>query len=201
MKQSSLLIIGLVLAFVLLGCIGVLVLAFFPYEDTFGPTPTLTATSTITPSATFPIFLPTASSVTPTSEPPTPVNTLLPTITPRSTHTPFPTGALPVVTIVVPPTPTPTISVTLTLTPTATVAPRYYTLSFETSKTEIDLGDCVNLTWQSTGPVNLSLEDKPVASSGKLRVCPRNDTTYTMTYKVAGTAQVQTEKILVKVNK
>jgi hypothetical protein len=199
-SRSVALTIGIVMGFVVLGIVGVAVLVIFPYEQVFGPTPTAVPTSTVTPKPTFPLFLPTANLVTPTPEPPTPTSTRLPTVTPRPTKTPVSTKVPVVLTITVP-SPTPTTGATEAPVLLPTSAPRFYTLSFEADESVIDRGDCTKLRWQSSGPVMLWLDGEPAESSGQLRVCPRNDTTYTLEFQVAGSAQVQRTSVTIDVKK
>ncbi len=206
MTRSMVLTISVVFGFIILAVVGVAVLLLFPYDEVFGPTPTLTATSTVTPTATYPVYLPTAASETATLGLPTPANTRLPTITPKPTNTASPTVFWPS------PTPisrtataiavTETPIITGTTTPTLTPVPpqRFFTLSFDAEKTTIDRGECVDLSWQSTGAVTLQLDNQPVGSSGSTSVCPRSDTSYTLHYQVAGSSQVKNEIITIVVN-
>ncbi len=199
MNRAQVLTIAVIFGFVVLGLVGVAVLALFPYQEVFGPTPTITPTSTVTPTPTFPVLLPTARLVTPTPEPPTPTSTRLPTFTPRPTKTPMPPEAVIGPTIIVP-TSTPTVGLTDTPEPSPTPPPRYYTISFEADKTVINRGSCTRLRWQATGPVTIWVEDEAVEASGSLRVCPRDDTTYTLSFAIAGSAQRQNKFVRIDVN-
>jgi len=190
--------VGIIIGFVVLGIVAVAVLIMFPYEQIFAPTPTVTATSTVTPTPTFPVFLPTASTITPTSQPPTPTNTRVPTTTPFPTATATETLPPRIFPTVAVPTLTPTRGFTET-TPTATAPPRFYTISFEADDTTLSRGRCTTLRWQVSGPVTLWVEDQPVEKSGLRRICPRNDTTYTLEYRVAGSTQRQRETITIDV--
>lgn len=199
-SRSVALTIGIVIGFVALGIVGAAVLVIFPYEQVLAPTATIVPTPTVTPSPTFPRFLPTASLVTPTPEPPTPTGTRLPTVTPRPTMTPVPTRVLLVATISVP-SPTPTADTTAAPVLLATSAPRFYTVSFEADESVIDSGDCTKLRWQASGSVILRLDGQPAERAGQRRVCPRNDTVYTLEFQVAGSAQVQRTSVTIEVNK
>ncbi len=197
-NRTQALTIAVVIGFLVLGVVGVVVLAFFPYDTVFAPTPTVTSTPTVTLTPTFQSFLPTARSITPTQEPPTPANTRLPTLTPSPTGTTTPTRAPFTPTLIIA-TYTPTISPTITPLRPPTRTSREYSFSFEADDTTLERGRCTVLRWQSSGPITLQLDNQPVAASGEERVCPRNTTTYTMKFKVAGSAEVQSQDIKVEV--
>lgn len=211
MNKTAVLTIVVVIGFIVLAIIGVGVLAFFPYEQFFAPTPTITSTPTVTATPTFPVFLPTARSDTPTKPPPSPTNTLVPTFTPAPTGTPTPTFAAVQPTFFVktpppvdegtpesPPADADSDSET-TPEPTPTQGSRLYTLTFEADKTTVEAGRCTTLRWQSTGPVNLWYEGQAVGASGQERVCPRVTTTYILEYQVGGTAGREMEQVTVTV--
>ncbi len=98
--------------------------------------------------------------------PPTPTGT--PTNTPiPSTSTPVPATFTPV-----PPTFTPTPTLTPTPTGEATV------IEFDVTPTQIQGGECVNITWYATGVREVYLDDQGVAGSGNIVDCPTETTTY-----------------------
>ena len=210
MSKGTALTISIVIGFVILGIIGGIVLIMFPFEQVFAPTPTITLTPTVTSTPTFPVYLPTASLVTPTKEPPTPTNTMVPTSTSAATKTATPTRLLPTDTPVIPPTAivpavtspiTSTLTLTATLEPTSTPtqAPRQYTYSFIADDTTSNLGQCTHLRWQSAGPITLRLDGNSVDPSGEREVCPRGTTTYVLEFQVSGSAQVQSQRITIRV--
>ncbi len=96
-----------------------------------------------------------------------------PTGTPTPTDTPVPPTSTPTVTSI-PASPTPTD--TPTLTPTATGQPTQ--IEFNISPTNIEGGDCVNITWNVSGVREVYFEDQGVGGSANMTDCPKESKTY-----------------------
>ncbi len=155
--------------------------AFPPALPTATPTSTLTPTPTPSPTAT---LLPTA---TPTS---TPSPTA--TITPTPSFTPSPTTS---------PTATPTLLL-LTTTPSPT-ADLTLAIDFSLAPETIVAGECATLSWQVVGAQAVFLQEndgqaQSVSPSSAIRVCPLQDSTYTLQVQSAVDSQslVQYLKVL-----
>ncbi|MCL4303048.1 MAG: FHA domain-containing protein [Anaerolineae bacterium] len=96
-----------------------------------------------------------------------------PTGTPTPTDTPVPPTSTPTVTnIPAPPTPTDTP----TLTPTATGQPTL--IEFNVSPTNIQGGECVNITWSVSGVREVYFEDQGVGGQANFTDCPEESKTY-----------------------
>ena len=199
--------IGIVAGLAALMFIAIIALLVIPDEVLFGPDPTATSTSTPlpTPTATSPGALPTPSFETPISPEPSPTNTRLPTALPTLTKTPSPTVVFdlpepevrPTATLVptgtnIPPTDVP---------PTATLRPGLgYTISFEADETTIANGECTDLRWNIQGAVvRVQLGNEFVTLSGQREVCPKRDTTYTLSTQLEGSAQVDRHTVTISV--
>ncbi len=98
---------------------------------------------------------------------------------PPPTGTPTPTAT------VVPPTSTPTVTTIPptftatplpTLTPTATGQPTV--IDFNVSPTNIEGGDCVNITWNTSGVREVYFEGQGVGGSANIKDCPNESKTY-----------------------
>ncbi|MCK6629539.1 MAG: FHA domain-containing protein [Anaerolineae bacterium] len=99
--------------------------------------------------------------------PPTPTGTPTPTATVvPPTHTPTVTT--------IPPTLTPTVPPTLTPTPTG--QPTF--IDFDVSPTNIEGGECVNVTWNTSGVREVYFEDQGVGGSANMTDCPHESKTY-----------------------
>lgn len=204
MNRSQALVIGMLVGFVALVCVGMVVIVMLPYEQLFPPTSTpIPPSPTITPTPTFPKFLPTASLETPVIEP-TPTNTRLPTFTPTVPKPPTPTVVIklptrhPTDTPVPTPTLTPAPPPTFTL-PAPTPVPRQYSISFSADDTTLTKGECTNLKWQVTGTSLIQLNGEAVGPSGKREVCPKKDTEYKLTTGLPGSAEIKTTTVRITV--
>ncbi len=206
MTRPQALIISVLTGFVVLACIGVVVIIMLPYEQLFPAAPVPTAPlPTLSPAPTFPSFLPTASLETPIPAEPTATNTRLPTSTPRPPRTPTPTVFIKL-TLPVRPTSTPQIVTVVpvpTLTPSATLTPlpgpRGYSVSFEAEETKIVKGECTNLRWKVEGASSVDLAGESVAAAGKEKICPKYDTGYKLTVRLPDNTQFhRTVKISVE---
>jgi uncharacterized protein YraI len=96
-----------------------------------------------------------------------------PTGTPTPTNTPVPSTSTPTLTSV-PASPTPTD--TPTLTPTPTGQPTL--IEFNVSPTNIEGGECVNITWNVSGVREVYFEDQGVGGQGNITDCPKESKTY-----------------------
>ncbi|NOZ70640.1 MAG: hypothetical protein GXP38_01805 [Chloroflexi bacterium] len=135
------------------------------------PTPSPQPTKTPTPS---PTPLPTD----------TPTSTPLPTFTPTPTHTPTPTSEP--VEFTPTPTPLPLLAIDFALDPETIVA-----------------GECATLSWSVSGAEALFLrendgQEQAVSFASALRVCPLQDTTYTLRVQRAGSEQILRQSLSVR---
>lgn len=204
MTQTQAFTIAIIVAFFILGLVGVVVLLVFPYEQVITPTATSTATATATQTPTAVFVLPPINTPTPAAAvEPSPTNTLVPTLTPRPAHTPTPTLAIKLPTPYIRPTATPLPGVVIpteTPAPTATlIGERQYAISFTAGSTTIKRGECTQLVWQAEGPVVVTLDNKPVSNNGQQKVCPERTTDYTLTVQIEGSAQIQRRAIRINV--
>lgn len=168
------------------------------------PSPSPIVAPTLTP--TFPNFMPTANQITSVPGEPTPTNTRLPTVTPPPTRTPRPTLIISLPSPVVRPSATPTaaplpVSIPTTgPTPTQTrPAQRLYSVSFEADNTSLRSGDCTDLKWQVQGSVTLQLDGTSVQPTGRKKVCPETDTTYTLTFQVVDSTEIERRQVRIEV--
>lgn len=206
MSRTQAIIIGLLVGTVALIFVGLIVLVVLPSERFFpaATTPVSPPPTVVTPTPTFPNFLPTASLETPTPAEPTPTNTRLPTLTPTQPKPPTPT-----VLFNLPdpkPTPTPTLVPTLipvpTNTPTvrpSTPIPRQYSISFEADDSKITKGDCTDLKWNVSGAASVQLNGQSVSPSGKKEVCPDQDTEYRLTIQFPDRTQIENRTVKISV--
>jgi hypothetical protein len=206
--RSQATIIAILLGFVILVCIAAVAVLVYPFEEMFLPAPTATITPlppTVTPTATFPNFLPTAS-----SEPPlvTATNTRLPTATPSPERTATATVVIdlnypaPRHTATPLPSPTPLPGpVAPTVTPAGEPTrptSRQYTIFFEARQTRIDAGECTLLQWRVDGALNVTLNGKRVSRADQEEVCPSKDTAYVLRAELPdGAAQSRSITIFV----
>lgn len=199
--------IGIVAGLAALLFIAIIALLIVPDEVLFGPGPTATSTPTPlpTPTATIPGSLPTPSFETPVSPEPTPTYTRLPTVPPTLTKTPSPTVVFDLPEPEVRPTDTPIPPATsippTNAPPTATLVPgRQYTITFEADETAITNGECTDLRWNIQGAiVRVQLGNEFVTQSGEREVCPKRDTTYTLSTQLQGSAQVDRHTLTITV--
>ncbi len=206
MTRSQAVIIAILLGFVVLACIGMIVLLTLPYERLFPPTPTSPPPPpTITATPTTPNFLPTANLITPSVEP-TATNTRVATVTPRSPQPPTPTVVIELPTPFIRPTATPIPIPTSLPTPTPvptkptpTFIPRQYSISFEAEETTITKGECTDLKWKVQGASMVRLDGKDVNPSGKKEVCPKKDTDYQLTIQLPGSAGLEHRTVEISV--
>lgn len=96
-----------------------------------------------------------------------------PTGTPTPTNTPVPPTSTPTVTSI-PASPTSTFTPTFTPTPTGQPT----TIDFNVSPTNIEGGDCVNVTWNVSGVREVYFEDQGVGGSANMTDCPKESKTY-----------------------
>lgn len=204
MNRSQALTIGILTGFVLLACIGMVIVMRVPLDRIIPPTATpIPPSPTITPTPTFPNFMPTASHETPVFIP-SPTNTRLPTLTPTAPRPPTATVVfkLPTPKPTATPVPLPTAqsvpSATLTVMP-PTAPPRQYSIIFEADETTITAGKCTDLEWQVTGAVSVQLDGRAVTPSGLKEVCPGQDTLYELTIQLPDNAQLQTRTVRISV--
>jgi len=128
---------------------------------------------------------------------PTDTPTITPTPNPDDTVTPTPT---------VTPTTTATLTVTGTHTVTPTITPTPLPLAinqFELDPALIAISQCSTLRWQVQGADTVFLrealnEEQTVSSESALRVCPTQDTTYTIRAVVGNDEQFQTQILEVR---
>ncbi|MCB9098422.1 MAG: hypothetical protein H6632_02695 [Anaerolineales bacterium] len=209
MNRSQATIIALLIGLVALTFIGLLFFLLFPVERVFiSPvTATYTPSPTVTPTATFPNFMPTPSFTTPTPAEPTPTGTRLPTATLAPTSTPPPTVALsfpqPIVRPTATPLPPPPVAppvASATVHPTPTIGSRQYTVSFEADNSTIDDGDCTTLRWNVQGAFIVKLEGEVVNPSGQKKVCPGRDTSYVLTTQLQDSPQIDRHVVSISVN-
>lgn len=199
-------IISILTGLVVLVFIGLAAILLLPGEAILGSTPTPTATIPPTATPTFPNFMPTAGGVTPTPGEPTPTNTRLPTSTPLPTRTPRPTLIINLPTPVVRPTATPTAApppvptVAGEPSPTATrLIQRQYSVSFEAEDPSLTEGECTDIIWRIEGAVNIQLDGDPVGQSGREKVCPDEDSSYRLTFQIAGSTEVESREVEISV--
>jgi hypothetical protein len=203
-KRAQALTIGVLLGFVILACVGMVVLIRLPYNTLFPPTATaIPPIPTITPTPTLPNFLPTANLETPVIEP-SATNTRVPTSTPtqprpptatvvfnlptpRPTHTPIP---VPTSTLVPTATPTP---------PSPTPVPRQFRIVFEADDATVTAGDCTDLRWEVSGAMWVQLDGRAVPAADRREVCPRKDTSYELTFQLPDSSQWQTRAVKIRV--
>ena len=200
MNRAQALTIGILIGFVLLACIGVIIVMRTPLDRLLPPTATpIPPSPTITPSPTFPKFLPTAEQRTPEIIP-SPTNTRLPTSTPTAPRPPTATVVFklptpkPSATPSPPPTAQPVPSATPTVIP-PTAPPRQYSISFEADESTIIKGKCTDLEWRVVGVTSVKLDGRVVSASGFKEVCPRQDTDYELTIQLPDNAQLQTRTV------
>jgi hypothetical protein len=206
LTRSQVTVISILAGLVILVFMGLVVVALLPGETVFSPAPSPSPTVAPTLTPTFPNFLPTASQITPTPAEPTPTNTRIPTTTPLPTRTPRPTLIISLPSPVVRPSATPTAArlpvpiPTAGPTPTQTRTPqRIYSVSFEADNTSLTLGDCTDIKWQVQGALTLQLDGDPVEPTGRKKVCPETDTTYTLTFQVADSVEIERRQIRITV--
>lgn len=195
-------IISILTGLVVLVFIGLAAILLLPGEVTLRSTPTSTATIPPTATPTFPNFMPTAGGVTPTPGEPTPTNTRLPTSTPLPTRTPRPTLIINLPTPVVRPTATPTAAPlpppTVAREPSPTATPlvqRQYSVSFEAEDTSLVEGECTDIIWRVEGAVNIELDGDSVGQSGREKVCPDEDSSYRLTFQIAGSTEIGSREV------
>jgi hypothetical protein len=197
MSRTEALLLSLLGGLVVLVFIGGVIALLAPDELLFGQpdTPTPLPPPTLTPTPAFPNFMPTSGAETPPPGEPTPTNTRLPTATPTPPRNPTPTAPFQLPTLAFKPTETPTSpppTIVLTATPTSTpIPPRRYSVSFEAEDTELEKGDCTELTWKVEGPVTVLLNGEKVETEDQKKVCPTRNTDYTLTTQLEGSAEVQ----------
>lgn len=209
MNRSQATIIALLIGLVALTFIGLLFFLLFPVERAFiSPvTATYTPSPTVTPTATFPNFMPTPSFTTPTPAEPTATSTRLPTATPAPTNTPPPTVALslpqPVIRPTATPLPPPPVAppvASVTVNPTPTMGSRQYTVTFDADDLSIDDGDCTTLRWKVQGTLIVKLDGEVVSPSGQKEVCPGRDNSYVLTTQLQDSPQIDRHVVSIKVN-
>jgi uncharacterized protein YraI len=96
-----------------------------------------------------------------------------PTGTPTPTNTVIPSTNTPTITTI-PPTLTPTGTPTFTPTPTGQPT----TIDFNVSPTNIEGGECVNITWSVSGVREVYFEEQGAAGSANITDCPKESKTY-----------------------
>lgn len=206
LTRSQAVVLSILMGLVVLVFIGLAAILLLPGESILRST--LTPTSTIPPTATptFPNFMPTAGGVSPTPGEPTPTNTRIPTATPLPTRTPRPTAIINLPTPVVRPTATPTArplpipTVAGEPSPTATpLVQRQYSVSFEAEQPSLASGECTDLVWRAEGVENLQLDGSSVGQTGRKKVCPDEDSSYRLTFQIAGSAEVGSREVEISV--
>jgi hypothetical protein len=204
-SRPQAIVIGMLVGIVALVFIGLMAALFIPFERVFPAAPPPTPPPpTITPSPTFPNFMPTASLETPTPSEPTPTNTRLPTLTPTQPKPPTPTVLfdLPEPKPTATPTPPPTRIQVPTVTPTArppSPVPRQYSISFKADQSKITKGDCTDLKWEVIGASEVQLNGQRVAPSDKREVCPERDTEYRLTIQFPDRTQLENRTVKISV--
>ena len=210
MNRSQAIVISLLIALVTLTFIGLAFFLVFPVERILisPSTATFTPSPTVSPTATFPNFMPTPSFTTPTPAEPTPTNTRLPTATTAPTNTPQPTVVInfpdPIVRPTATPLPPPPVVQpisTATVNPTPTIGSRQYSVSFDTTDSTITEGDCTDLEWRVQGSVVVKLEGETVDLTGQREVCPGRDTSYTLTTQLQGSPQIDRHTVTIRVRR
>lgn len=206
MTRSQALTIGVLAGFVMLACAGMVVMLRLPLNRLLPPTATLAPPSPlVTPTATFPVFLPTAALQTTAPAEPSPTNTRVPTSTPTPPKSPTPTVVikLPTRRPTATPTPSPTISLPPTRTPTPlpapTTPPRQYSLYFSADDETLTKGDCTDLEWRVTGAVAVWLDGRSVAPDDSEEVCPKKDTSYELTVELPEMGQRESRTVEIEV--
>ncbi len=207
MTRTQALVIGILVGGVALVFVSLAALLFFDPIASFLPaSPTATPPPpTVTPTPTLPMFMPTASQVTPQLEP-TATNTRVPTVTPRPALDPTPTVVFSLPTLAIRPTDTPVVipptRVLPSPTPTPSLTPivsRQYSISFRAEDEEIVEGKCTDLKWETEGVEDVRLNGNSVDASGEKEVCPKEDTTYELTIKLLDSAQVERHNVTIRV--
>ena len=194
-------VLSILMGLVLLVFIGLAMILLLPGEAILRSEPTPTSTIPPTATPTFPNFMPTAGGVTPTPGEPTPTNTRIPTATPFPTRTPRPTAIINLPTPVVRPTatpvrPLPVPTVAGEPSPTATrLVQRQYSVSFEAEQPSLTSGGCTDLVWRAEGVENLLLNGSSVGQSGRKKVCPDEDSSYKLTFQIAGSAEIGSREV------
>lgn len=206
MTQKQALTISIIAGLVMLTFVVLIMLLVVPPGELLPTTPTATPTPRPTPTPTFPNFMPTPSFETPLPPEPTPTNTPVLAGTPPPSPSPTPTEDidLSVLTPFVKPTATltPTLAPTPTsVPPTATLPPvRQYTISFSADDTTLEEDECTDLRWNVQGQVVLvQLNGQPVTATGVREVCPGDDTTYTLSTQLVGSARVERRTVTIAV--
>ncbi len=188
----------------MLACIGVLIVMRAPLDRLIPSTATpIPPSPTITPSPTFPNFLPTASQKTPVIIP-SPTNTRLPTHTPTVPRPPtetvvfnLPTPKPTATPMPIPTTPPEPTATKIVVPPTA--PPRQYSITFEADETTITEGKCTDLEWQVVGAISVTLDGRAVSATGFKEVCPQEDTLYELTIQLPNNAHLQSRTVHITV--
>jgi hypothetical protein len=206
LNRTQAAVIAVLLGFILLVCLAMVAVLFFPYEQYIPstPAPTITPTATETATPTIEPFLPTAPPNTPVTAPTAP-NTRVPTVTPPPERSPTPTVILQLPTPrIIPsatPSPIPTGPLPPTITPpggpTPTVGPRQYSISFEAEDTRIEQGECTELEWRVQGALVVRLDGDRVSPRGNEEVCPDKDTTYELTIQLPDSPAIQGRSVTI----
>lgn len=206
LNRTQAAVIAVLLGFVLLVCLAMVAVLFFPFDQYIqsAPVPTVTPTATEAATPTIETFLPTAPPNTPVTVP-TPTNTRVPTVTPLPERSPTPTVILqlptPYIRPSATPTPIPAEPLPPTITPpggpTPTPGPRAYSIRFEAKDTRIEQGECTELEWDVRGALVVRLDGDRVSPRGDEEVCPDKDTTYELTIQLPDSPAIQGRSVTI----
>jgi hypothetical protein len=84
--------------------------------------------------------------------------------------------------------------------PTATQpVQRQYSVSFEAEDPSLASGECTDLVWRAEGVENLQLDRSSVEQTGRKKVCPDEDSSYRLTFQIAGSAEVGSREVEISV--